>query len=160
MPLSQIFTDLGAENLQGCLSRISLGKLRTYKLFDRIKTRLHLGKLNQEALRRSGPKVFARLEATEEDLATDLSQAILVSHLDLIVAVLDFLGVPHQDGFFDKDADVAKYLTDGWQQRAYDEFASRFPAAVVLFYVNHLAHEVTPGGAIFLAAPAAGKAGS
>ncbi|MEZ5351638.1 MAG: hypothetical protein R2762_03315 [Bryobacteraceae bacterium] len=153
-----IFTALGEENLKGCLSRISLGKLRTYKLFDRIKTRLHLGKLNQDALRRCSPKVYARLSDTDDDLATDLSQAILVSHLDLIVAVLDFLGVPHQDGFFDKDADVAKYLTTGWQQRAYDEFQTRFPAPVIVFYVNHLAHEVTPGAEIFRATPAAGKA--
>ncbi|MEZ5400423.1 MAG: hypothetical protein R2729_12195 [Bryobacteraceae bacterium] len=151
MPLCEIFTALGEENLKGCLSRVSLGKLKTYQLFERLKLRLHLGKLNQDALRRVGPKTFARVAAGEEELATDISQAILVSHLDMIVSVLDFLGVPHQDGFFDKDADIGKYLTEGWQQRAWAEHSSRFPGPVLLFYLNHLSHEVTPDAAVFQA---------
>ena len=32
-------------------------------------------------------------------------------------AVLDFLGIPNEDGFFAKDLDAPKYLTEGWQQR-------------------------------------------
>jgi hypothetical protein len=149
MSLCDIFVGLGEENLRGCLSRISLGKLRTYQLFDRMKTRLHLGKLNQESLRKVGPRVWARLESGEDELATDISQAVLVSHLDMVVKTLNFLGVPHQDGFFDKDADIASHLTEGWQQRAFDEIRGSHPEALVLCYVNHLAHEVTPGAPIF-----------
>ena len=44
----------------------------------------------------------------DDEFATDLAQAILVSHLDMIRAVLDHLGVPHEDGFFAKDAEVAR----------------------------------------------------
>jgi hypothetical protein len=156
MSLSEIFTALGPSNLQGCLNRVSLGKLKTYKLFDTVKTRLHLGRLNQDSLRRSTPRLFTRLSEGDAGLATDLSQAILVSHLDMIVAVLDFLGVPHQDGFFDKDADIAKFLTDGWQRRVWGEFSSRFPPPVLTFYLNHLAHEVSPGSAVFLPEDQAG----
>jgi hypothetical protein len=149
MSLCDIFVGLGEENLRACLSRISLGKLRTYQLFDRMKARLHLGKLNQESLRKVSPRVWIRLESGDADLATDLSQAVLVSHLDLVITTLDFLGVPHQDGFFDKDADIASHLTDGWQQRAFDQVRGSHPEALVLFYVNHLAHEVMPGTPIF-----------
>ena len=37
-----------------------------------------------------------------------LAQAILISHLDMIRAVLDHLGIPHEDGFFAKDAEIAE----------------------------------------------------
>ena len=102
-----------------------MGKLKTYQLFDRVKTRLHLSKLNSETLRKSAPRVWTRIEEHDDDFATDLSQAILVSHLDMIKAVLDHLGVPHEDGFFAKDADVAGYLKEGWQQRRLGEISRR-----------------------------------
>jgi hypothetical protein len=152
MLLSDIFLGLGRENFDQLLRAISLGKLKTFQLFDRIKTRLHLGKLNQDNLRKCAPKLIARLEAKEEELALDLSQAVLISHLDLIVNVLNFLGVPHNDGFFEKDANVSGYLTENWQQRAFDKFAGQYPKAVLLFYLNHLAHEVDENSPLFLPA--------
>jgi hypothetical protein len=152
MLLSDIFLGLGRENFDQLLRAISLGKLKTFQLFDRIKTRLHLGKLNQDNLRKCAPKLIARLEAKEEELALDLSQAVLISHLDLIVNVLNFLGVPHNDGFFEKDANVSGYLTENWQQRAFDNFHSQYPKAVLLFYLNHLAHEVDENSPLFLPA--------
>lgn len=154
MLLSDIFLGLGRENFDQLLRAISLGKLKTFQLFDRVKARLHLGKLNQDNLRKCAPKLMARLEAKEEELALDLSQAILISHLDLIVNVLNFLGVPHNDGFFEKDANVSGYLTENWQQRAYDNFQTQFPKAVLLFYLNHLAHEVDENAPLFLPATA------
>lgn len=154
MLLSDIFLGLGRENFDQLLRAISLGKLRTFQLFDRVKTRLHLGKLNQDNLRKCAPKLLARLEEKEEELALDLSQAVLISHLDLIVNVLNFLGVPHNDGFFEKDANVSAYLTENWQQRAYDNFHTEYPKAVLLFYLNHLAHEVDENAPLFLPAPA------
>ena len=49
----------------------------------------------------------------DEEFGRDLAQAVLVSHLDLIGAVLDFLGVPHENGFFAKDMDPKPYFTEG-----------------------------------------------
>jgi hypothetical protein len=152
MPLSEIFVGLGQGNLDQQLRTVSLGKLKTYQMFDRLRIRLHVSKLNQDALRKIGPKVYARLAGQEEDLAVELSQAILISHLDMIVAVLDQLGIPHQDGFFDKDADVKSHLSDGWQARCYEHFEQKYPKAVLAFYLNHLAHEVVPGTPLFMPA--------
>ena len=92
-------------------------------------------------------------EEGNADLATDLAQAILISHMDLVKAVLDELGVPHEDGFFAKDTDVSTYLKDGWQQIAWDKFHDKFPPAALLFYINHLAWEVAKAEEVF--APAA-----
>lgn len=150
MPLSDIFVGLGQGNLDQQLRTISPGKLKTYKMFDRMRIRLHVGKLNQEVLRKIGPKVFARLAGQEEDLAIELSQAILVSHRDMMVAVLDYLGIPHQDGFFDKETDVKAHLSDGWQARCYEAFHEKQSKAVLAFYLNHLAHEVAPGTPLFV----------
>jgi hypothetical protein len=69
--------------------------------------------------------------------------------MDLIIAVLNQLGVPHNEGFFDKDADVASKLTGDWQQRAYDAVKDKFPQPVLAFYLNHLAIEVNPEAALF-----------
>jgi len=154
MSLPDIFLGLGQDSLGQLLRSVSLGKLRTFQLFDRIKTRLHLGKLNQENLRKAAPRLWTRLEAQEEDLATDLSQALLVSHLDMIVAVLNYLGVPHNDGFFEKDANVSSHLTDGWQLRAFEQFREAYPAPVLIFYLNHLAHEVNAESPLFQPASA------
>lgn len=82
-------------------------------------------------------------------MATDLSQAILISHMDMIKAVLDGLGVPHEDGFFAKDADVSGYLKDGWQQTAWDQFHEKYSPAALLFYLNHLALEVAKAEDVF-----------
>ena len=60
----------------------------------------------------------------------------------MIKAVLDHLGIPHEDGFFAKDADVAGYLKEGWQQEVWEKFHTTFPPAPLLFYINHLAWEI------------------
>ena len=49
-----------------------------------------------------------------------LAQAVLVSHLDMIVEVLNFLGIPHEDGFFAKDLDAKPHLTEGWEARTFE----------------------------------------
>ena len=69
-----------------------MGKLKTYQLYDRIKTRTHLAKVNSESLQKAAPRLWARLPEKDEEFAQDLSQAVLVCHLDMIVAVLNFLG--------------------------------------------------------------------
>ncbi len=144
-----MFIALGEESFRGQLRGVSMGKLRTYQLFDRLKTRLHLAKLSTETLRKSAARQWERLSAGDEELAADLAQAILVSNLDLIRAVLDFLGVPHNDGFFDKDAAVKDHLTEGWQERVWGEFRGRFAPDVLLFYLNHLGWEVDKSAPVF-----------
>jgi hypothetical protein len=139
MRLSDVFVELGDSALDTLLKSVSIGKLKTFLL----KTRLHLSKLNAETLRKAGPGLMSRLRANDEELATDLSQAILISHFDLIVAVLNFLGIPHDDGFFRKDMDPAPFLTEGWQTRVYDEFKGKYPDALLLFYINHLVVELS-----------------
>jgi len=155
MPLSDVFLGLGQERLTGCLRHISLGKLRSFQLFERFKVRAHLTKLNQESLRKAAPRFWERIESREEDFALELSQVILVSHMEMIVDVLNFLGVPHTDGFFEKEAEIAKHLTGDWQQRAYDEFAAKHPEPVLLFYLNHLGHEIRQDSPLFVPATAA-----
>ena len=160
MQLCDIFLRLGTDRFDELMRSISVGKLKTYQLYDRVKTRLHVAKLNSESLRKSTARSWTRLEERDDEFATDLSQAILVSHLDMIKAVLDHLGVPHEDGFFAKDADVAKHLTDGWQQGVWEKFTSSstpsptapspaFPAAPLLFYINHLAWEIAKAEDVF-----------
>lgn len=150
MQLSDIYVGLGEATFRDLLKNISLGKLRTFQLFERMKLRLRLNKLNGESLLKSAPRQWSRIkDERDEDLAMDLSQAILVSHLDMIVATLDFLGVPHTEGFFEKGADISEHLSGDWQQRAWDEFQTKFPRSVVVFYLNHLAMEMTKEPALF-----------
>lgn len=154
MQLSDVFLNLGEDRFSQLLRGISIGKLRTYQLFERLKFRLHLSKLNTENLRKAAPRLWERLGARDEEFATDLSQAVLVSHLDLIVAVLNFLGIPHEDGFFIKDLDAAPYLTEGWEARVYDKFQGEFPDALLLFYINHLGLELGKAETPFIPAAA------
>lgn len=153
MQLSDVFLRLGEDNFQQLLRSVSLGRLKTYQMFDRFKTRLYLTKLNSESLRKAGPRAWSRIGEREDDFASDIAQAVLISHLDMIKAVLDHLGVPHEEGFFAKDADVAGHLKEGWQQQVWDQFHAAFPAAPLLFYINHLAWEMTKAEDVF--APAA-----
>jgi len=152
MQLAEIFLGLGEDPFSQLLRSISIGKLKTYQLYDRMKARLHLAKLNSENIRKAAPRLWARLGERDEEFAADLSQAILVSHLDMIKAVLNELGIPNEEGFFAKDIDGAKYLTDGWQQKVFDKFKETYPKTVLLFYINHLAWEVAKSEQVFKAA--------
>jgi len=142
MLLSEVFLKLGDEDFASFVRGVSLGKLRTYQMYESFKTRARLHKLNTESLRHSIPRFRERLADKDEEFAKDLAQAILLSHLDLILAVLDFLKIPNQNGFFDKDLDASAYLTPGWQQRVYDQFHGKLPEIPLLFYINHLAWEL------------------
>jgi hypothetical protein len=152
MQLTDVFLNLGEDQFSKLVRSISIGKLKTYQLYERFKLRTHVPKLNTENLRRATPKLWVRLVERSEEYATDLSQAVLVSHLDMIIAVLNFLGIPHEEGFFAKDLDAAPYLTEGWRERTFEKFRSEFPEAVVLFYINHLALEMGKAEDTFLPA--------
>jgi hypothetical protein len=153
MQLSDVFLELGEAGFGQLIRGISIGKLKTFQVYDAFKTRAHIPKVNTEMLRKAAPRLRARLEQRDEDLARDLAQAVLVSHLDMIADVLDFLGIPHQGGFFNKDIDAAPHLTEGWESRVFDRFRGQYPEALLIFYINHLAWELTKAEQPF--APAA-----
>ncbi len=60
----------------------------------------------------------------------------------MIAAVLDFLGVPHENGFFAKDMDPKPHFTEGWEGRVLEKFRGVFPEVYLVFYVNHLRWEL------------------
>jgi hypothetical protein len=153
MQLTDIYLRLGEERFGELLRSISIGRLKTFQLFERVKTRLRVSKLNSEALRKCAPKCWARINDREDEFATELGQAILISHMDMIQAVLNHLGIPHEEGFFAKDADVKEYLKPGWERDVWEKFHTVFPSTVLLFYVNHLAWEILQTEDVF--APAA-----
>jgi hypothetical protein len=152
MQLSGLFLQLGEERLPQLLRAVSIGKLKTYQIYERFKTRTHLAKVNTESLRKAAPRFWTRLNEKDEEFATDLSQAILISHMDMIAAVLNFLGVPNEEGFFAKDIDAKQYLTEGWQTRAWEKFRNDYPAPLLLFYINHLAWELESAQEAYLPA--------
>ncbi len=149
MELSDIFLGLGQDSFAQLVRRISIGKLKTFQLYDRLKTRLHLQKINSENLRKATPRFWERLTEKDETFATELAQAVLVCHLDMITAALNVLGIPNQDGFFAKDLEAKKYLTEGWQQRVFDALKDKFPEPLLVFYINHLGWELIKSGEVF-----------
>lgn len=145
MQLSDVFLDLGPDAFGQLVRGISMGKLKTYQLFDRMKARARVPKLNAEALHKAAPKLWERLKEKDDDFARDLAQAVLVSHLDMIVEILDSLGMPHEQGFFAKDTDPKTYLTEGWQERVIEQFKPKYPEPLLRFYTAHLNWEVHAG---------------
>jgi hypothetical protein len=152
MQMCGVFTALGPEVFHDLVRGISIGKLKTYQVYERFKLRARLVKLNSESLRKAEPKMWARIESGEEDFATDLSQVFLLSHLPMIVDVLNLLGIPNDQGFFDKDLKPEQYLTEGWQKRVFDEFSGKYSRHILLFYINHLDWELNKTEQIFLPA--------
>lgn len=152
MRMCDVYLALGPEVFGKLIRGISIGKLKTFQVYERFKLRARLVKLNSESLRKAEPKLWARIEAGEEDFATDLSQVLLLSHMEMIGAVLDFLGIPHENGFFDKDLEAGKYLTEGWRERVFEQFSEKYPRAILLFYINHLDWELNKSVELFVPA--------
>lgn len=155
MQLSEVYLQLGEIGFGQLIRSISIGKLKTYQLYDPLKASAHLTKLNTETLRKAIPRFWARLGEHDEQFAKDLAQTVLVSHLEMIGAVLDFLGVPHDGGFFKKDADAKSFLTEGWAQRVFEKFQTVYSEPVLVFYINHLLWEVVQADQPFVPASAA-----
>lgn len=149
MQLSEVFAALGENTFAQMLRTVSIGKLKSFQLYERVKLRFHMAKLNSESLKKAAPRLWARITSGDEEFATDIAQTLLVSHLDMIKAVLDFLEIPHEEGFFARDLDPAGKLTEGWQTRVFDEFHGQFPDAILVFYINHLNWELTKSGEVF-----------
>ena len=55
MQLSDIFLALGEPAFQQLIRNVSIGKLKTYQLYERVKMRFHMSKLNTETLRKVTP---------------------------------------------------------------------------------------------------------
>ena len=142
MLISDVYLSLGEEAVAQLVRGISIGKLKTYQLYEGFKVRAHLHKVNTEALRKSAPRFWSRLSEHDEEFAKELAQVVLVSHLDMIIAVLDFLGVPHENGFFPKDQDVKQHFPEGWEARVLEKFRGVFPDVLLTFYINHLRWEL------------------
>jgi hypothetical protein len=142
MQLSDAYLGLGEEAFGTLVRGISIGKLKTYKLYEPFKVRARLHKVNTDSLRKSVPRFWARLGERDEEFAKELAQVLLICHLDMITAVLDFLGVPHQDGFFAKDMDPKLYFTEGWEDRVLERLRGAYPEPLLVFYINHLRWEL------------------
>ena|SRR5437764_845855 len=155
MRLSEIYRGLGERTFTDLVRAISIGKLKTFQLYDRMKVRFHVPKLNSENLRKAAPRLWERVQGDDEDLSVELGQAILVSHLDMIAAALNLLGIPNEDGFFDKNLDPAPYLTEGWEQRVFEGLRDKYSDALLAFYINHLAWELGQMKEIFVPAATA-----
>jgi len=156
MEISDVFLGMGQDAFERLVRSVSIGKLKTFQIYEGFKVRAHLHKVNTELLRKSVPKFWARLAERDEDFGKDLAQTILVSHLEMIAEVLDFLGVPHENGFFAKDMDPKPSFTEGWEDRVVQHFRDRFPEPLLVFYVNHLRWELL--GATELYRPASPSA--
>jgi hypothetical protein len=149
MQISDVYLGLGQEAFPQLIRGISIGRLKTYRIYEGIKVRAHLNKVNTETLRKAAPRFWARIVEGDIEFAKDLAQAILVSHLDMIVAVLDFLAVPHENGFFAKDLDAKQFFTEGWEERIYEKFRALYPELVLIFYMNHLRWELLGAEEVF-----------
>lgn len=154
MQLADIFLALGQPAFEQLVRGVSIGKLKSFQLFERVKLRFHLAKLNSETLRKASPRLWSRIEEHDEEFATDVAQVVLVSHMDMIKDVLDFLAIPNEDGFFPKDLDATDKLAEGWQQRVWDQFRGKYAEAILLFYINHLGWELLKTEQVFQPAPA------
>jgi hypothetical protein len=149
MQLSEVYLGLGLDAFSQLVRSISIGKLKTYQIYEGFKVRAHLHKVNTEVLRKAVPRFWTRIGEHDEDFARDLAQSVLVSHLDLITAVLDFLGVPHESGFFAKDLDAPRYFTEGWEGRVLEKFRATFSEMVLIFYINHLRWELLSAAEVY-----------
>lgn len=153
--LCRLVLALGQEAFTEFMRSVSIGKLRTYSLYERVKVRFHLPKLNSDTLRKAVPKLYQRIQAGDEDFAADVAQVILVAHLDMVCDVLDLLSIPHNNGFLSSKTDVAARLTPGWQQRVLDQLRGKYPERLLIFYLNYLAWENLKTEEVFQPAPAA-----
>ena len=142
MEISDVYLGLGQDTFAQLIRGISIGKLKTYQIYEGFKVRAHLQKVNTETLRKATPRFWQRIADRDEEFGRDMAQSILVSHLDMVGAVLDELGVPHEGGFFAKDLDAAKYFPAGWETRVIEKFDSTYPESLLLFYINHLRWEL------------------
>jgi len=160
MQISDVFLGMGEEDFGQLVRGISIGRLRTYQIYEGFKVRAHLHKLNTETLRKALPRFWARIGERDDEFGTDIAQAVLVSHIDMVSAVLDSLGVPHENGFFSKKMDPKPFFTEGWEQRVYEKFHGSCPDSLLIFYINHLRWELLEAEELYRPVSAAPRVSS
>ena len=62
MQLSEVYLSLGERGFAELIRGISIGKLKTYQLYDAFKASAHLTKLNTESLHKHIPKILGAPE--------------------------------------------------------------------------------------------------
>ncbi len=150
MELPEVFQGLGEQRFEELVRGISIGKLRTYSVYDSFKVRTRLNKVNRERLQRAVPRFWSRLGEGDKELANELAQGVLVSNLPFVIEVLDFLEVPHDGGgFFQKEDSLRDHLIDDWQARVLKEFSGKYPESLILLYTNHLSWELDSSSELF-----------
>lgn len=143
MELTAVYAAFGSDRTSGLVQTVSLGALRTFGVYEAVKVRSRLKKLNRQKLRAAAPKMWERIKDGDTDLARDLTQAVLVSNIPLVVEVLDLLEIEHDgNGFFAKDGDYSSQFSNGWEQKVFKHCKDRFDTDLVLLYINHLGWEM------------------
>ena len=65
MQMCGVYKALGPEVFHELVRGVSIGKLKTYQVYERFKLRARLVKLNAESLRKAESRFWARIEAGE-----------------------------------------------------------------------------------------------
>ena len=63
MQISEVYLGLGQDAFAQLIRGISIGKLKTYQIYEGFKVRAHLTKVNTESLRKAVPKLWERISA-------------------------------------------------------------------------------------------------
>ena len=143
MDVVQVYKALGEPHFSDLIRMISIGATKTYGVYESVKIRCRLEKLNRQKLHKSTPKLWQRILENDSGLADEITQAILVSNLTFVIEVLDLLNIPHEEnGFLEKDADHADKLVTGWKANTFKHFSGKYPEPLVLLYINHLGSEM------------------
>ena len=151
MDLVDVYQALGQERSSRLIRTVSIGALKTFGVYEAVKVRSRLQRLNRQKLRLAAPKLCKRISEGDAGLARDMAQAVLVSNIPLLVEVLDQLGIEHDgNGFFDKDGDFSDKLAPGWQDEVYAKCKEKYDEDVVLLYINHLGWETASADEPFL----------
>lgn len=158
MDLAEVYEALGQERVAPSIRTISMGALKTFGVYQAVKVRSRLRKLNRSNLRRAAETLWQRVADGDTDLGRDLSQAVLVSNIPLVTSVLDFLEIEHDgNGFYSKDSDHSDQLSEGWAERAFAHCEDRFDQDLVLLYINYLGWETEALKEPFLGEDAEGE---
>lgn len=142
MDLAEVYEALGQERVARSIRTVSMGALRTFGVYQAVKVRSRLRKLNRLNLQRAAERLWQRVADGDTDLGRDLSQAVLVSNIPLVTEVLDYLEVGHDgNGFYSKDSDHGDKLSEGWAERTFAHCKDRFDQDLILLYINYLGWE-------------------
>src|SRR5262252_5338116 len=72
MHIVDVYRGAGAEGFAQLVRGISIGKLKTYQIYEGFKVRAHLQKVNTETLRKAVPRLWERIGGRDEEFAKDL----------------------------------------------------------------------------------------